>query len=280
MHMAKHDPNDYLFIDGGYLRECASGVGARFYGEPIDVDIAKVSQGYRRTFYYDCPPDTEGSAKTQALTDFESRMAEIGRLPGVHVFRGVLTGRRKQQKQVDVRIAVDMLSHTLNRNMASATLLAGDQDFVPVLDALVRAGMYVSLLYERISGNTKLIRAADEATEITPRTLEDWASDAFLATHRLPTIRELGVFDIEDRCGTVGASPKWEVLCFGLGPSGLPMRVCHEPTGVYTAWYALNDTVYRGHTHRDGRFLKNYLEQIGLAYEVTKSTDRYESEVS
>ena len=34
-------------------------------------------------------------------------------------------------------IAVDMLTHPFDRNMERATLLAGDLDFKPLLDALV-----------------------------------------------------------------------------------------------------------------------------------------------
>jgi NYN domain len=89
---------------------------------------------------------------------------------GVHVYEGDVRKRRHkgglEQKMVDVMLAVDMLTHSFRRNMQRATLLTGDQDFKPLVDALVQQGMYVTLWYPRGETNSELMDAADRRKPI------------------------------------------------------------------------------------------------------------------
>jgi hypothetical protein len=83
---------------------------------------------------------------------------------GVHVYEGDARRRQRrglEQKMVDVMLAVDMLSHTFRRNMLSTTLLSGDADFKPLIDALVQYGMNVVLWYPADETSSELLRAAD-----------------------------------------------------------------------------------------------------------------------
>ena len=46
----------YLFIDGGYLRKVIEGISKRYFdGELIDISFERISTGFTKTFYYDCP---------------------------------------------------------------------------------------------------------------------------------------------------------------------------------------------------------------------------------
>jgi hypothetical protein len=60
-------------------------------------------------------------------------------------------------------IAVDMLTHSFRRNMHQATLLTGDLDFKPLIDALVQEGMFVTLWYPPSTTSQELIAAADRS---------------------------------------------------------------------------------------------------------------------
>jgi uncharacterized LabA/DUF88 family protein len=63
-------------------------------------------------------------------------------------------------------IAVDMLTHAFRRNMQQATLLTGDLDFKPLLDALVNDGMFVTLWFPPNKTNRSLISSADERHQL------------------------------------------------------------------------------------------------------------------
>jgi len=96
------------------------------------------------------------------------------------------TGKRARQKEVDILIAVDMLTHSYRRNMNRVTLLAGDQDFRPLVDALVRDGMFVELCFEPKSASTDLADTADTRKVIDPYVIESWLEESFRKSHAMP----------------------------------------------------------------------------------------------
>ena len=122
------------------------------FGFPGDLSIQKILKSVVpfRTYYYDCVEEKPRDSERQE--DFEQRVAaqnaytsQLHSLPGVHVRLGTLAGRKRRQKEVDVLLAVDMLTHGFNRNMGRAALLSGDLDFRPVVEALVRGGIFVEM---------------------------------------------------------------------------------------------------------------------------------------
>jgi uncharacterized LabA/DUF88 family protein len=147
----------YLFVDGGYLRKLTDD----FIGKLFDIkdpecflDFSRIKGAHiRRAFYYDCFED-------QRLMDYFNK---INSTRGFHARRGSLVGlgKRKRQKQVDVMLAVDMLTYGLTKTMTVATLLSGDADFIPVIKALVRHGTYTNVVCEHGSTAKKLYRNAD-----------------------------------------------------------------------------------------------------------------------
>jgi hypothetical protein len=86
-----------------------------------------------------------------------------------------------------VKLAVEMLSHAFNRNMQKATLLAGDLDFKPIIDELVRLGTHVTLAYDPRSVAVQLKRAADARREIKFRDWYSWSTREWQEKYPLPS---------------------------------------------------------------------------------------------
>jgi hypothetical protein len=104
-----------------------------------------------------------------------SRFDAIDKVEGVHVRYGCLSpGKKRQQKEVDVLLAVDMLTHSFNKNMDEAVLLSGDRDFRPVVESIVRLGTLVKVADDPRSGSRPLARAADNEMEIDITALCRW----------------------------------------------------------------------------------------------------------
>jgi uncharacterized LabA/DUF88 family protein len=160
---------NYLFIDGGYFRDKVTYLSQRYLrSDPIPIDPYKLCKGFKKTFYYDAPPPKK---KNESEPDYRTRLEEQDRyhnqlrsVSGCHVIKGSISssGSRARQKQVDVAIAVDMLTHSYRRNMNRATFLTGDLDFKPLVDALVYDGMQVTLWCEENSTNRELVYSADD----------------------------------------------------------------------------------------------------------------------
>jgi hypothetical protein len=134
------DHTTYLFIDGGYARRIYRKAMKDVFDVEPEPDPRRLTasrhgeQPYFRAYFYDCLDDTKRPAETDA--DFETRVSAMksyfdafSRLNGVHVRLGTATGKKVRQKEVDVLLAVDMLTHGFNRNMTHAVLLSGDFRF-------------------------------------------------------------------------------------------------------------------------------------------------------
>lgn len=186
---------EYLFIDGGYLRKSAEEVALNiFQVDNIPIDFSLLGRGYTKSFYYDCVrPQRSGESDAEYKVAVEIQEREfnaIRYLRGFHVFQGTVKGRigRTRQKQVDVRIAVDMLMHSHRKNMHKATLLTGDLDFKPLVDALVQDGMYVTLWHEPRSASKELVYAADELKYLSAKEIYQFCSKEFKEQFKIPGI--------------------------------------------------------------------------------------------
>lgn len=144
----------YLFIDGNYLEQLIQDASRDWFDGQLEIDYEQIGHGFTKVFYYDAMPVKKPSETEDQFREREAaKLAFFKRLKnlrGWHVHEGISRrGRREpaQQKEVDVLIAVDMLTHTHRKNMDSLTFIAGDTDFRPLIDAVVRDGMYVNLWY-------------------------------------------------------------------------------------------------------------------------------------
>ena len=184
----------YLFIDGAQLASTLEEVGQEWFDCPIELDYARVRGEHTKVFYYDCLPakkSTESEAQhTQRREDKLRFFNELRDLQGWHVSEGIARHRRKErqeQKEVDILIAVDMLTHTHRRNMHRLTFLTGDQDFAPLVEAVVREGMYVQLWFPLGHTSQDLKQFADDARPLDAEFLLGMATEHSQRHHALPT---------------------------------------------------------------------------------------------
>jgi len=226
---------EYLFIDGAYLRFCYEKVMKDFYGSADfrNVDFTHVIRGCdaQKVFYYDCIDDMQKQGENdldveKRVKDQEDFFNTIRSQAGYHVILGSMSGTRPKkarQKQVDVHLAVDMMNHAVRRNMDRASLLTGDLDFKPVIEALIDLGIYTRLHYLKRYTAQELVFSADLAREITFQILHGWTKQAFQTAHPIPG----GIIGyardprtIELRRGTFNGNP---LILYGF-PHGHPTQ--------------------------------------------------------
>ncbi|WP_211474920.1 NYN domain-containing protein [Collimonas humicola] len=184
----------YLFIDAAYLNQRLESFGQKWFGVTADANYPAIGAGFTKTFYYDCLPSKTDS-ETEAEFEKRKHIKEIHfdklrSLPGWHVSEGLAKWRKKKgssQKEVDILITVDMLTHTYRKNMHRLAFIAGDQDFRPLLEAVVRDGMYVELWYESTSISTELKHTADATKELDFFTFYQYLDPVFQANNPIPT---------------------------------------------------------------------------------------------
>ena len=189
---------NYLFIDGGCLRETLKDYSDRFFdAEKIEFDYQKLSREFSKVFYYDSLPvkndselEDEFNIRVQSTVDF---FTKLSLLDGYHVYEGTARRRRRriEQKKVDIMIAVDMLNHSFRRNMAKATLLTADLDFKPLVDALVDNGMFISLWYPINKTNQELIQSADTSRKLDLSTIYEYSTVDFQKSHFIPKGKDI-----------------------------------------------------------------------------------------
>ena len=155
-----------VFIDGGHLRACARRAGQHYTADLI-VRIAQAliptGEELFRIQYFDCEP-FGGSVKlpvsgaTKAYLGHNSLLTDLSRKELVAVRRGVLKFRgwertraslkagnmpamltdadfkpKWEQKGVDLRIGLDLVTMTESRAAELIVLLTGDTDLIPAM---------------------------------------------------------------------------------------------------------------------------------------------------
>jgi uncharacterized LabA/DUF88 family protein len=175
---------NHLFVDGEYLRRAYAQTLSQVVPENevafenFDFEVLKKFAGASKIYFYDAVD--ESAADAHSRSDF---LEAISHVAALHVRTGsVRPGKKnkpKQQKQVDVALAVDCLTQTFHKSVDTLTLVLGDIDFLPLVEVLVHQGAFVRILYEKRSASVDLLRSADEATELTLDVLWDLSSDAF-----------------------------------------------------------------------------------------------------
>jgi uncharacterized LabA/DUF88 family protein len=119
-----------------------------------------------RITYYDALPNPD--ADPQSNTEVEEFWRTIERLDDVHLGFGELRGlkRKVRQKGVDTLIAVDMVAGAFSQLFDIAVLVAGDADFVPVVEEVKRRGVMVAIAGHANSTSSELRAVADRFIEI------------------------------------------------------------------------------------------------------------------
>jgi uncharacterized LabA/DUF88 family protein len=202
----------YLFVDGGYLRQKYAENMRRVFGDHGELDFQTVHNWFygrvqsaipRRVFYYDCIHDIKLSGESP--DEFEKRVSlqklefeHIQSLEGFHVRPGKLTGsvRNIRQKGVDVLLAVDMLDNAFRKNMDAVLLLAGDADFVPLVEAVTRLGTWVEVYYDPKGVAKELHYAADKGVPLSFDDFWSWGTQKFRESHPIPRSERNVTFEV------------------------------------------------------------------------------------
>jgi uncharacterized LabA/DUF88 family protein len=142
-----------LFIDNAYLSAVRR---LQFESQRLNYLVLSnlLTAGYERlrTYVYDAWP-YQGNPPTEQqrnlLAGMQSFVHAIEQFPSFEVRMGAQRPRGTDyvQKGVDVLLAVDMTSLALKRQIQKAVLIAGDADYVPVVDAVKDEGVSVTLYH-------------------------------------------------------------------------------------------------------------------------------------
>lgn len=195
-------PITYLFVDGSNFRQYFDEITQKWFGQEVEFDFKKIKEFFNaeKAFYYDCIDDVKTDNENQ--NDFDARvnlqeekLNKIREVEGCHVHLGSLSGKgkKKRQKEVDVLLAVQMMEHAFRGNMSKAVLLSGDKDFRPLVESLVRLGLFVEVVGDQKHISKDLIHSADTHKTLNFRNYYKWVKDEFYEINPL-NIKTLSFF--------------------------------------------------------------------------------------
>jgi uncharacterized LabA/DUF88 family protein len=194
-----------LQIDGGYLRAAANKWHIPYSNNFIDAVARTLVDGawdnLLRVMYYDAPPynGTQRRPVSGTEKEFSGRSDWLDELASREFFavrRGTVKWRGWkirhpeningapsdddyapdfQQKGVDLRIGVDMVSFAYERAAERVMLVAGDTDFIPAMKIARRRGLRVigvPMPGFPLSGEFR--QHVDVLKPLHPRFLETW----------------------------------------------------------------------------------------------------------
>jgi uncharacterized protein (TIGR00288 family) len=87
--------------------------------------------------------------------------------------------RERGSKRVDITLSVDMLVHAYQKNYDVAVLIAGDEDYVPLVEAVKNTGRRVFLWFVASGLSPALKRSADYYFDISEILYNPHAHNSF-----------------------------------------------------------------------------------------------------
>ena len=166
------------FVDGGYLRkECLNRFNEQINFQKLKERImsefnsntnGKHDGDLVRVYYYDAIVDPD-NPKFQEQTDYFDRIIATNGYE-IHLGDLVPTGKDGngplKQKGVDVSLAIDMITKAYSEQYDFAVIIAGDSDFLEVVNAVKDSGKRVFGMYFRDHIADDLYDAFDARIEI------------------------------------------------------------------------------------------------------------------
>lgn len=110
-----------------------------------------------RTHYY-----TSAYGDENFLSEIEDDLIRL-QVEEAKVFK---RDKKKGSKQVDISLTVDMLYHAQQGNYDVAILMAGDEDYVPLVEAVKREGRIVLLRFITDGLSDKLRKSVDHFYDV------------------------------------------------------------------------------------------------------------------
>lgn len=117
-----------------------------------------------RRYYYTSAPGDQPS---------RDQIAEQLKLLGIEAPRVFHRPRNGRSKRVDITLTTDMLTHAHRKNYDIAILVAGDEDYVPLVEAVKAEGRRVALWFVPDGLSPALRAAADHYWNIGDLLLND-----------------------------------------------------------------------------------------------------------
>jgi hypothetical protein len=148
---------------GALLKEHHQELAAHVRYEPnvfvwsVGLNNICVRQRVVRKHYYTC---AQGDA--DRLDTLHDSLRDAG-IEAPYVFK---KDKRKGSKRVDIQLAVDMLTQATRQSYQTAVLVAGDEDYLPLVQAVKDEGRLVVLWAVKGGLSTSLRRAADHYADI------------------------------------------------------------------------------------------------------------------
>jgi len=183
-------PRKYLFIDAGFLqsfnKRMRERVRAEFsFVDELTMNYEVLGGGFDRVFYYDAYPEKKETQEPEAY-DAEYKAKEdqfntISRHRNYSVRTALTKNRargRREQKGVDVLLAIDVLQHAVRGNIDEATIMTSDTDFFPLFEALLQTKTKSVLRYDLEKTSLDLINSADFSEAITAEDFLLWHRDS------------------------------------------------------------------------------------------------------
>ena len=170
-----------VIIDGGYWESIRNRIGSP------EIDLVKLSDdlckpAYRlRTYYFDGK-----SEKRQSIHDHLEMNERFEVVLGDVVPRDIVCPHckenfaRNEQKRVDVQLATSLVHFATSKQADLIVLLAGDRDFLPVVEIAKNEMVIIKLAYgsEKLSGVASgLLKSVDERVKITEEFLKNYLEE-------------------------------------------------------------------------------------------------------
>lgn len=133
----------------------------RVLGAPVNYDVIRATYYTSVAGGTERAPEVEAAIQKQLFAFGDERKPEWQRLKAA-VFTKSTQDRKT--KLVDMQICVDALANTMNGNMDALYLVAGDGDYAPLVEEVMRHGIRVSVLALSDGLAERMVSVGDQFT--------------------------------------------------------------------------------------------------------------------
>lgn len=168
-----------IFIDGGYVEKLSADLCMGVIDYRALIKQITEKDDLLQTFYYNCLPYKSRMDAPTALYERKHKFfTALDFIPKTTVKLGRLIhcGQdRYQQKRVDTHLSVDMTMLVVTGRVDRIALIAGDDDYVPVVNLVKKAGIKFTLWYGDTThsrASFSLLKLADETRLMCPDSME------------------------------------------------------------------------------------------------------------
>jgi uncharacterized LabA/DUF88 family protein len=168
---AKSRERLHAFVDGAYVRSELRSIGCSDEFDPNALARGLVgSFELVRVNYYDALDEQPSTSEQQAECSRLNQYFEwVSGRTDTHVVLGrVRHSRPREQKGVDVHLAVDALRTAYSGTFDAILLVSGDADFEPLVTAIRESGPRIHVAGFETSTSVDLKRAADRFLPLEP----------------------------------------------------------------------------------------------------------------